>query len=213
MTPAELVVNIKSLALVGATGSANDTPRIYNYLNMAYRIAYEKMTAVYPWTVQTTQNVVMTSGSGTMSTQPLHILKVADTENSYAKLDPTDIDTVEEGDADISATGNPNKFWVEGFTTLKSHPLNDTTLRVRYTPNPATLASDSVEADIKLPPIFHDVLTWETLKVMSYDERDKIVGAELAFDKEQYEDSYDRLYRYLDAKAPQEKRQVKSYLG
>ncbi|EGP07333.1 hypothetical protein CSIRO_3065 [Bradyrhizobiaceae bacterium SG-6C] len=212
-TPAELVTNIKSLALVGATGSALDTPRIYGYFNMAYRIAYEKMTARYPGIVRSVQTVVMAAGVGTLAIQPLHILKVRDAGNNYARLEATDADTVEDDDPALSATGNPSRYWVEGFTTIKTHPLNNTSLSVAFTPNPESLDENSTEDDIKIPPVFHDVLTWETLKLMAYDERDKIVGAELAFNKDQYDDAYDRLYRHIDAKMPQKAKQVKAYLG
>jgi hypothetical protein len=194
-------------------GSSNDTTRVLSYFNMAYRKVYQKVVERYPWAVQQTQAVSITAGSGTLATMLLHIISVRDVNNSYRKLDPTDVEAVESKDPSLNDTGKPDKFWIEGFSTVKSHPSNDTTLQVRGTPNPEALDENSTEADIKIPPAFHDVLTWETLELMAYDERDKVVGAELAYNKEAHDDVYDRMWRYFDAKAPHESKPVKSYLS
>lgn len=180
---------------------------------MAYRLAYEKITARYPGFVRDTQTVALTAGEGELSPQALHVLSVRDAGNGYAKLEPSDPETVQCDDPGLDDTGNPRCFWLEGLSVIKAHPLNNTTLQVNFTPNPQALDENSTEDDIKIPPAFHDVLTWETLKLMAYDERDKIVGAELAFNKDQYDDAYDRLYRHLDAKMPQVYKPVKAYLG
>lgn len=211
-TAAQLITNIRSLALVGTTGAA-DLTRVEAYFNMAYRDIYEKVAERYPAFVQATQDVVVTAGVGTMATQPLHILSVRDTNNNFAKLTPTDVLAVEECDPSMSGTGSPNEFYVNGFSELNSHPLNDTTLRVRYTPNAAVLTNDSAEGDIKLQPTHHDVLTWATLKLMAYDERDKVVGAELAFNQSEMDKAEDRMWRWFDAHAPKKQQPVKSYLG
>lgn len=207
---AELLTNIQSLALVGATGG--DTSRVLNYFNMAYRKVYEKVTSKYPWAAQTTQTVAITAGSGPMNPVPLHILSVRDANNNCQKLDPTDVEDVECENPPLDRAGSPCKFWVEGFAILKAWPVNSTTVRVRYAPNPATLVANSAEEDIKIPPAFHDVLTWETLALMAYDERDKIVGAELAYNKDQHDEAYERMWSYFDAKAPKKQEQVKAYL-
>jgi hypothetical protein len=211
-TAAQIITNVRSLALVGNTGAA-DLPRVEAYFNMAYREIYEKVAERYPWFVQTTQDVVMTAGVGTMASQPLHILSVRDVNNSFAKLTATDVLAVEECDPSMDETGNPTEYYVNGFAELNSHPLSDTTLRVRFTPNAAVLTSESVEADIKLQPTHHDVLTWATLKLMAYDERDKVVGAELAFNQGEMDNAEDRMWRWFDAHAPKKIKPVKSYLG
>ena len=212
-TAQQLIDNVKSLALVGATGSANDVPRIEAYFNMAYRELYELAAERYPWFVQTIQDVPAVLGVGTMNPQPLHILSVRDVNNSLAKLDQTDVLTVEERDPAFSATGNPNKFWVNGFASLNAYPFKNTTIRVRYTPNAAVLTSSSAESEIMFQPTHHDALVWGTLKLMAYDERDKIVGAELAYNKEAHDAVLDRMWRWFDAHAPKESKPVQSYLG
>jgi hypothetical protein len=211
-TAAQLITNIRSLALVGTTGAV-DLTRVEAYFNMAYREIYEKVAERYPWFVQDTQDVVMTAGSGTFVTQPLTILSIRDVGNSLTELCATDVLAVEKCDPGLDDTGKPDKYYVNGFTKLRSHPLNDTTLRVRYTPNPATLDNSSPESAIMLQPVHHDVLTWKTLKLMAYDERDKVVGAELAYNKEADEAAEDRMWRWFDAHAPKSSQPVKSYLG
>lgn len=209
----QLIDNVKNLSLVGATGSVDVIPRIEAYFNMAYREVYEMAAERYPWFVQTTQDVPVVSGSGTFFTNPLHILSVRDVNNSLAKLNPTDVLTVEDNDPAFSATGKPSKFWVNGFDKIFSYPFTDTTIRVRYTPNADILTSESVEGDIKLQPVHHDVLVWGTLKLMAYDERDKIVGAELAYNKDAHNEVLERMWRWFDAHAPKETKPIKSYLG
>lgn len=212
-TPAQIVENVMSLALVGATGATGDTARVYRYLNVAYRELYEMVAERYPWFVQATQNVSMTAGVGTMATQPLHILSVRDANNAFAELRPTDVLAVEEKDPAMDAQGSPDEFYVNGFVELNSHPLNDTTLRVRYTPQAATLEIGDNEVAIKLQPTHHDALLWGTLKLMAYDERDKVVGAELAYNETEHEKVLDRMWRWFDAHAPKESQPVKSYVA
>lgn len=210
---AQLLTNITSLALVGATGASGDQDRVLNYLNMAYRKVYRKIAVKYPFVHRTTQPVVITDGGGTLSPVPFFVLVPRDTGNNAAKLTPTDIEAVLDCDPTLSETGNPSKFWIEGLSALKSHPLNSTTLTVPYIPSPATLVSNSTEDDIKIPVVFQDILTWETLALMAYDERDKVVGAELAYNKDAHDQIYVDMWEFFDAQAPHEQKQVKSYLG
>ncbi|MBR0721768.1 hypothetical protein [Bradyrhizobium manausense] len=209
-TAAQLITNIRSLALVGTTGPG-DLARVETYMNMAYRDVYEKVAERYPWFVQETEDVAITDGHGEFVTQPLHILSVYDTVGKRF-LDPTDIAAVEQKDPEFTSTGNPSEFYVLGFDQLCSWPQNDTTLRVRFTPNASILTNDSTEADIKLQPIHHDVLTWGTLKLMAYDERDKVVGAELTFNQQEMDRAEDRMWRWFDAHAPKKSKPVKSYM-
>ncbi|TPM41418.1 hypothetical protein [Mesorhizobium sp. B2-3-4] len=212
-TPAELVEAIKSLALVGATGDATVNVKVYTYLNTAYRQLYEMVAERYPWFVQTTQPVLMAAGEGTMDPQPLHILSVRDTGNNLAALTPTDVLTVESEYPGLDDTGNPSRYWVDGFTGLNSHPRSSTTLRVRFTPQANALSETSEESDIALQPVHHDALLWGTLKLMAYDERDKVIGAELAYNKDAHDEVLDRMWRYFESHAPKQKKQVQSYLN
>jgi len=210
-TAAQLITNIRSLALVGTTGAA-DLTRVEAYFNTAYRDIYEKVAERYPWFVQDVQEVAVVDGEGEFETQPLHILSVYDL-NGKRFLDPTDIATVEQQDPEFISSGNPSHFYVLGFETLCSWPQNDTTLRVRFTPNPSVLSNESAESDIKLQPVHHDVLIWGTLALLAYDERDKVVSAELAYTQTELDRAQDRMWRWFDAHAPKQKKQVRSYLG
>jgi len=209
-TAAQLITNIRSLALVGTTGAV-DLTRVEAYLNMAYRDLYEKVAERYPWFVQEVEEVSVIYGQGEFHTQPLHILSVYDI-GGQRLLTATDIAAIEQKDPAFTSAGSPEEFYVLGFDALCSWPQNDTTLRVRFTPNAAVLSNDSTEADIKLQPAHHDVLTWATLKLMAYDERDKVVGAELAFNQQEMDRAEDRMWRWFDAHAPKKSKPVKSYM-
>jgi len=213
MTPAEIVTNVKSLALMGAMGTSADDVKVYRFVNISISRVYEKVAAKYPWAVQEFQDVAIVNGEGTMADEPLHILGVRDANNGYEPLDATDVGSAQEDDPGLDATGTPEEYWQVGKDGLRTHPRNDTTAQVSFTPLPETVTSSSTEDDLFLPSVFHEVYVWETLKLMAYDERDKIVGAELAFNEKEYNDCYDRIWRHYDAKAPQKQKQVTRYIA
>lgn len=209
----ELLTNIRNLCLSGATGSTNDVAKVLNYFNMAYRKVYRKIAVKYPFVYRTTQSVVIADGSGTLNPVPFFVTVPRDANNHSRKLDPTDVEAVLEHDPTLISTGSPCKYWIEGLSTIKTHPINSTSLTVPYIPSPATLTENSTEDEIKVPVVFHDVLTWETLELMAYDERDKVVGAELAYNKDAHDQIYEEMWEFFDALAPQEYKPVKRYVA
>lgn len=210
---AQLLTNITSLALVGATGAQGDQDRVLNYLNMAYRKVYRKIAVKYPFVHRTTQTVTITNGSGTLNPVPFFVTVPRDVNNFSRKLDPTDIEAVLDCDPTMASTGNPEKYWIEGLNALKTHPINSTSLTVPYIPSPDALDENTTEDEIKIPVVFHDILVWETLELMAYDERDKVVGAELAYNKDAHDQIYTDMWEFFDAQAPKEQKRVKAVLA
>jgi len=208
MDVSQILTNIRSLTLIGNTGAVSDTTKLVAYLNMAYRRIYDRVVREYPFFNQTTQDVAVTLGAGTMSPVPYLILSVYDSGNSYVKLDATDVLTEEEKTPELADTGSPDRFWMEGMSGIRSYPKSTTTLRVRYVPNVADLTATSVASDILFPEMFHDLLVWETALIVAYDERDKIVGAELKYTEERAETDWGRLSSYLRQRAPRVKPRV-----
>jgi hypothetical protein len=212
VTPAAIVERIKSLALIGATSSTDNT-KVYSYLNMAVKDVYEKVTSFCPVAAQEFQTVAITAGVGVLSPEPLHILGVRDADNDYNELTPTDISAVQEKDPGLDDEGAPDEYYQSGKTGLRLHPKNDTNAQVSFTPLPEEVDESSEEADFFLPSVFHSVYVWESLKLMAYDERDKIVGAELAYNDKACKELWDRIFAHYDAKYPQAVKHVESYLG
>lgn len=199
-----ILTNLKNMTLIGNTNAVNDTVKLVAYLNMAYRAEYDRVTRLYPGFVQTTQTVAVTAGVGTLAPQPHLILSVYDTTNGVT-LDPTDVIEEEKCNPALDDVGIGRGYWLDGFTGLRSYPLGDASLRVRFVPQEGQLAANSGEADILLPPNFHDLLTWRTALIVAYDERDKIVGAELAYTEKAADAEWARLESYLRLRVPRVK--------
>jgi len=177
MNVSDILRLVKDLNLIGNTGAVGDDEKLTRYLNVAYRKWYDTITKEYPFFVQTTQTVAVANGAGTLSPVPHMILSVYDTGNNYTKLEGTDVLEVEEGKPELDEALPPDSYWLEGFASIKTYPKSTTTLRVRYVPAVATLGTTSLEASIMIPPMYHDLLVYETGLQVAYDERDKLMGS------------------------------------
>lgn len=184
-TVASLLDSIQSLALVGS-GNADDTARVLRYMNMVYAEAYRVTASQYPTLLLTSENVSMNSGSGTMSAAPFAVQRVKNTSTNRILQARSKLD-IEEDYPSMTDTGEPVYYYMEGTTGLRSYPLDNSTLQVRYIPSVNTLTSTGVEADIKIPPEFHEMLLWGTLVYMAYDERDKSASGEISIAQSKYE--------------------------
>ena len=204
MDVVNILENIKNQALIGNTGLPADTDKLVNYLNIAYRGVYDEIARSYPFFVATTQSVVITDGQGTLSPAPAYVLSVRDTGNTNQLLYKKDVEAIQADDNRLDAVGAPSNWYQEGFSTIKTYPVNSTTLSVRYVPNPATLSSTSLEAEIMIPPLYHDVLVWETLRTVMFDERDKLLGPENVIIDKRCEEIWGRLNSYLAYHTAQE---------
>jgi hypothetical protein len=183
----ELLNTIKDLALVGA-GDASDDSRVMRYMNLVYKEAYRRTAQARPTLLLDVMgNIAISNGSGTLTARPYAVTMVKDTGNNSNPLNATTLPELEEKAPALDATGNPDRYYLTGETTINTYPKNTTTVSVRYVPAAGTLTSDSVEADIKIPPEFHDLLVWGTLVYLAYDERDKGVGVEVQTAQSKYE--------------------------
>lgn len=210
MDVATILANIKSQALVGNTGAADDNDRLMRYLNKAYSAVYADIAPINASLFQEYQEVVITAGTGAFSKPTLKILSVVDMGNGNRALVSRSTDDIEQEDTTASREGEPVSY-EQTFKGLSTYPRNDTTLKVRSLPTPPALTADSLEGDILIPPPYHEVLEWATLWTLAYDERDKLVGSELQFTKSTYDGQMDKLRQYLFTTLPQDKRRVKSW--
>lgn len=210
---AEILANLKSQALVGATGAADDNARLMRYLNKGYKKVYRRVARRYPWLYRQSQTVIITAGVGTLSPQFYDILSVRDAGNGYVELEHRSVEAIEKESPELTATGAPTSYDRQGLNGITCYPKNDTTVRVRGISNPADLTDNSLEEHILLPVLHHDVLEWATLWIIAYDERDKLVGSELQFTAREFDDGLTDLYEYLDGQAPDKERRTKAVLA
>jgi hypothetical protein len=208
MNVEQILTNVRNLSLIGNTSAVNDSIKLLAYLNMAYRMEYDAMTRLYSGLVQSTQTITITAGAGTLPSIPHFIASVYDVSASPRQLTGVDIEWLEARDPALDESG-PAKYWyLDGFSTIRTYPLNNTTIRVRSVPAAGTLTNASAETDIKLPANFHDVLTWGTAMLVAYDERDKLAASEFQFIGAQLETERDRLQTYLKQRVPRDRLRV-----
>lgn len=210
MDVATIIANIKSQALVGNTGAADDEARILRYLNKAYSAIYAEISSLNPALYQKRQPLTITAGEGTFGTLVFKVLAAVDTGNSNKRLATRSTDDIEMSDPLASAQGSPESY-EQTFDGLTTYPRNDTTLSVRYIPNPDDLTADTLEAEIKVPKLYHEALEWATLWTIAYDERDKLLGSELQFTKETFKEQMDKLRLYVTSTIAQDKLRVKAF--
>lgn len=181
----ELLTTIKDLSLVGMGDGADDA-RILRYFNMVYAEIYRSTAKNYPTALLTSITVAVTAGVGTLPTPTLVLARVKDTQANTI-LKATTILELEDRHPALDGQGAPEWFYMSGDTGLNTYPRNDASVLVRHIPRPATLTVDSTEADIRIPPMFHDMLIWGTLVWSAIDERDKAVGGEVNTAQGKYE--------------------------
>lgn len=209
MDVSTIIANVKNLNFIGNTAAVSDEDKILAYINMAYRKIFDMETRAFPAFFQTTQDVIIANGSGTMGMAPHLILSVVDTGNNSNPLSATDVLAVEMGNPAMDDIGSAREYWQEGFSNLNTYPLSSTTLRVRYVGEPPDLTSASVSSDILIPPAFHDILMWQAAWFVAYDERDKIVGQELNFCQGMIDEIWGRLLSYLRLRVPRQEPRTK----
>lgn len=198
MTPNDIITQVANISAGEDSPDSADTARILRYVNNGYRQVYRQVAKINKNKLLTAENVSITSGSGTMTVTPLSIERVVDTTTDEI-LKEADIEWIEKYlDADIDDTGSPEYFYWDGAgTTLKTFPLNTTTVRVRYLPAPTDLTSAGAETTISLPVAYHDILVEAALFYMYQDENDIRSAQEIQVAKFAYEEKLKGLMRYL----------------
>lgn len=211
-TAVDLLTFIKSQGLVGATGALDDDAKILRYINRAYYKIYTKLAVRYASLYQTTQTVTVTNGSGTFSGAGFYIvLSVYDANNSFLRLKRVTVEETEREYPRQNDIGAPNRYDLVGLNGIATYPVNSTSLRVRGVPNANRITANSAEAEILIPVMHHDAIEWEALRMVAYDERDALVGAELQYTTAMADECLERLITYLDSQLPEAERRTDSY--
>lgn len=201
------MTNIKSQALVGNTGAADDDQRILRYLNKAYQAVFAKLCLANPSLFQQFQTVEINSGVGTFPNSTFMILSVCDTVNNRLLKERTMGDIEAKEDPALSKTGTP-AYYDRLLNGLYTYPINTQQVQIRYTPNVIPLTLNTLEATIMLPPAYHEVLEWATLFTLAYDERDMLTAAELEYTKARYDELEGELMAWAFACRPPKERRV-----
>lgn len=196
MDVSEIISNVARISTNDDSPDSEATARLLSYLNMVYKLVYRKIAPYYKTRLATTQSVSVTAGSGTLSTLPLRIHSVTDTTNEN-RLIAADFEEIELNDPELDDTGNPTHFYIENDTTIVTYPKDTVTLRVRYTPEPADLTSGTLEADIKIPAAYHDILVHGTLFLSHMDENDLRAIGELQVSDSVFGRQLNELIAYL----------------
>lgn len=173
---------------------------ILGYLNNAHAEVYGKIAVKGRHLFSTTEDVTITSGSGTLSTSYLETRRVID-RTTKQMLTKRSVELIEDEDPLLENTGAPRNYWVENMSTIKTHPINSTTLKVRGIPGPNTLVLGGAESTIKVPPQYHMVLVWKTLFYLVFDERDKGFSVEASVASAKYSDMLSDLLEFIESLA------------
>lgn len=148
---------------------SGSTSRQLVWLNEAKNV-FEDHYA-WPWLESTT------TGTAPLTIADLkQILYVTDTTDKriLLPLDPREIVREDTG-ADVTMTGSPLFWWLDGTTTLKVWPVNATpTLSVRYVKFSPELASGT---DTPLIPVRHHNVWIDLAMVQAYKDNDDYQAA------------------------------------
>ncbi|ANL71928.1 hypothetical protein AMC83_CH01945 [Rhizobium phaseoli] len=211
MDVATIIANLKSQALVGNTGAADDETRILRYLNKGYTELLAECLVENPSFYRHFQTLTITDGVGLFTYGVHEVLSVSDDNNNSARLYNRSIDAIQEEDYGLTATGNP-QYYDRILNGLITYPRNSTTLTIGYTPVPVTLTAETLEIEIQIPPVYHEAIEWAALWTLAYDERDMLSGSELQLTKQRYEEIKGRLIAYLHNQRPAEDMRTRAVL-
>lgn len=190
----DILTIVKDQSLVGA-GDATDDARVLRYLNLVYKQVYRETAESYPQLLLSSQSITQSNGSGTVNSH-YRIVSVKETgSNTFLKA--RTLPELEDEYPSLDDTGTPTRYYLDGLTTIKTYPLDNSTISVRYVPSPADLSSGGAESTIKIPPTFHDILIWGTIYYMAFDERDKSLGAEIGIAQAKYDMALNSYRRWL----------------
>jgi hypothetical protein len=115
--------------------------RATQWINDGYHALAEE--ASWPWLEATT------TGTPPLTISDLRqVLYVVDTAQQM-RLVAGDARDVVDVDPQVTSTGTPIMYWLDGLTTLRTYPVGSNTLSVRYIKVPADLVSGS---DVPLVP-------------------------------------------------------------
>lgn len=148
--------------------SGTGLARVKRWLNQAYL----EICEAYSWPFLDTT----TSGTAPLTISDLRqVLYVLDTSNDR-QLQGVDVRHIADIDSDVSTTGTPQWYWLDGLTTVKVYPTNTSnTLSVRYLKTPVELSANGDEPVI--PARFQDLIVdLAVLKGMKDSDNYEAVG-------------------------------------
>lgn len=170
--------------------------RLLGYINLGYRKVLQEIGSMYTTNDITSQSVVVTSGSGTISTPFTKIVKVVDTDNETV-LTLGEIDDIIEIDPKLANTGSPTHYYITSGNTLNTYPKDSITATVWYIPQVADLTITSTSSDIKIPFAYQDILVEAGLQYLYVDERDLTDAATLNNNELQYQNKLSFLKQFI----------------
>lgn len=116
-------------------------------------------------------STTLSSGSYSIGDH-IDIIQVLDVTNDRV-LQESDEVYIRSQDPDLSETGTP-RYWYLQDNVLKVYPSEDINVYIQYYPAANDLALDTanhLEADIRIPPLFHEVLVLGGIYKMSVREQ------------------------------------------
>lgn len=211
MDVATIIERIASLSLSGSVvDDAVGQAMILSWVQSTYEEVWSEIATEFPTLLETTQDVTVTDGVGTLAPWPMSIKSVADLTNRTF-LTVTLASEVEKEDIELTAAGtSPRRYYVTEGTKLNTYVKATIAARVRYTPFAGQLGANGAASTIQFPPQFHDALVWGGLRFAAVDERDKGMGTEIATFQVMYEQRKNALLTWLRTHQAKPKSHVQS---
>ena len=139
------------------------------WLNNSYQEVYSLASSFSGALDSVTSTVAVTAGAANLPVIPRRITLVVDTPSKRI-LKLSDAGSLAQKDPSLTRAGNPAYFYFNGAGSIKTFPINDTSLSVTYIPNAAELVIGDPESAIKIPPRHHETLVWAALiEGMTYE--------------------------------------------
>lgn len=196
MDVTDIINRIAELSLDEDNPDTDAQNRILNFVNLGYMTVLQEIESFKKTRTIETQDVTVTSGVGTLTTEPVQIVRVVDVTNKNV-LDRKEIWDIVDVDPLLEASGNPNSYYMTDTTTINVYPKDSVTLKVYYTPKVADLTLTSTSADIEIPYQYQDILVEAGLLQNYIAERDLTDAATLNNTSRKYEDKLARLKQFM----------------
>lgn len=178
MNVAEIIELIARISFNDDNPSTDDRERILSYVNLADREIYKAVAQIGSAFLSKSTTLTLTSGAVDLPTDFFKTLRAIDVTNNRV-LDAEEIESLEEDDPALSASGSPSKYYLDGGQ-IKVYPTEDIDFKLRYTPARTTLVDNDDELQIKYPDEHTPTLFQKALYYMFFDERDIRTALEIA---------------------------------
>lgn len=155
--------------------------RGFDYLSTSRANGFvnDGLTALYEWEATAWPFLETTvSGSAPLTVSDLReVLYVVDTTNTNRLREADSRDIVDE-DVTLAQSGTPDRYWLDGLTTVKVWPVSSVSLSVRYLKVPALLSSDG---DTALVPDRYQRVAVDLAVVEALKDASNTAEAQLVF--------------------------------